>query len=352
MLIVSDRSDPLSYGTNRDCFIQKIDEISISSWGEITTFQYTGLNDFFRCITDLFNNCEHPVDTKQLKINCYTATRGQSILLRADTIFSNLVRFFSTPSATKKNRYILPGEKGYYIFQQKNRTLQFYFLESAEQIMEELATPQETDSTVHFDHGVLENSFIPYLYSLNIANTIQFFYMVENTTVTIYIIDERGALFTQEYKESNDNQVLNQYSEFLESILNHQLYRENIQIKYYEILKNSTGIISVHTAQWTSSPSNLNLTIRIATKGHLADTKAATYYIYCNDIEFNSIEYGNQLFVEISNYILDFRNNNEPYPIHISDIDVPYSYLDADNEAQLQTIHFLKYKRKIEAKLN
>jgi adenylate cyclase class 1 len=49
---------------------------------------------------------------------------------------------------------------------------------------------------------------------------------------------------------------------------------------------------------------------------------------------------------------MDCRQNKDDYPVHISDLDVPCSYLGVEDNNQLQTVHYLNYKKKIEAKLN
>jgi adenylate cyclase class 1 len=76
------------------------------------------------------------------------------------------------------------------------------------------------------------------------------------------------------------------------------------------------------------------------------------YTIYCNEKEFSSFDYGNQLFFTVYQHILQSRQSKLDYPVHISDIDLPLSAFHIDRIEQLQTVHYLSYKQKIEAKLN
>jgi adenylate cyclase class 1 len=91
------------------------------------------------------------------------------------------------------------------------------------------------------------------------------------------------------------------------------------------------------------------LTLRIAGE---TTTTGIHYTIYCNEVEFSSLDYGNQLFLEVYQHILQNRISKQDYPIYISDIDMPLSAFHIDRLEQLQTIHYLSYKQKIEAKLN
>jgi hypothetical protein len=38
------------------------------------------------------------------------------------------------------------------------------------------------------------------------------------------------------------------------------------------------------------------------------------------------------------------------YPVHISEIDAPYTYLGVEDDTLLQTTHYLKLKKKFEDK--
>ncbi len=352
LVIMSERSDPLSYGITKQCFIQQIDHISVSRWGEVITSQYKGINDFFSCLTQIFNDSQQPLNAERLNLACYIPIRAKSITLRVQSIFDNLVRFFSDQAKQQNTRYFLSGEHEYYIFQNKNKRLHYWSLESTEQLMHELATAQDTFSSVHFDPDILENTLVPYLYSLNQNQIIQIFHISEHNITHLYIIDEKGALFSQQHNDSDTQHAINNYSTFLESILNQPFFNNDIQIKHYRIQRDSHGILSSHATKWVPSIAYVNLTLRVVIVNAPTNSNAVTYYVYCNDIEFSSLRYGNDLFKEISKYILDFRKNTDKYPIHVSDLEAPCSYFGIENDSQLQTIHYLTIKKKIEAKLN
>ncbi len=352
MLVLSERSDPLSYGKDRLCFIQKTDQISLSSWGEVTTYQYPGLDGFFNCLIHIFNHSKQPVSSRRFKAICYTSTRGHSITQRTESIFNNLINFFSKQAKSQNTRYFLAGEHAFYVFQNKHKYLRYWSIDSTEQLLQELTSTQEQFSPVYFDTNVLENSVIPFLYQLNQALCIQVFYLSKKDGITIFIIDEKGALFIQEHKHANDNQVLNNYFIFLEPILNHPLYGHDLQLSFYEIQQETTSTFTTYPAKWTP-PAYIELSLRIIVEDSAETNIPAKYHIYCNDQEFNTDTYGEQLFKQVSHFIIaNRRGNNKSYPIHVTHIEVPCYHLGVDTEEQLQTIHHLNYKKKIEAKLN
>ena len=62
------------------------------------------------------------------------------------------------------------------------------------------------------------------------------------------------------------------------------------------------------------------------------------------------LEYGSNLYREVARYIVSLRGSGERYPIYITDIDLAPNLL-SEGMDQLQTAHFLKYKKMIEERL-
>lgn len=350
LCVMSERSDPLSYGKNRQCFIQTINRVLLSSWSEITTSQNEGIEGLFYCFTDIINNNKNPLFLSNLKFVCHTPARARGIILRVETVFNTLVKLFSKHHHNNRSpRYILPGGSSFYVFQTNNKTLSYKELATKKLLFNELASPQEQFSTIHFDQFVLENTPIHLIYSLNKPQVLQLFYYESKANISIYVVDEKGALYIQQHNKVTPNHLLNQYSIFLESILNRNLFETLVTIEYYEIKKNPANIFSSNPVQLKATFSNKELSLRITGE----DThKGIIYTIYCNEKEFSSIDHGNQVFYAAYQHILQFRNGKIDYPVHITDIDLPLSAFRINKPEQLQTIHYLNYKQKIEDKFN
>ncbi|MDP3589743.1 MAG: class I adenylate cyclase, partial [Methylobacter sp.] len=346
LVVMSERSDALSYGANRQCFIHTIDRISLSSWGEITTSQGEGIEGLFDYLTDIINNNKKPLSPDILKFVCHTPNRARGILFRVEAVFNILVKLFSKHH---HNRYILPGGTSFYVFQFENKTLRYRELSTKRLLLNELASPQAQFSTVYFDQAILENTPIHLIYSLNRPQAVQLFYYESKSDTSIYIVDEKGTLYTQRHCKEKPIHLLNHYSTFLESIINRNLFDSFLTVDYYEITKNSAGIFSYNPVQPEVASSNKKLSLRIT--GEVSN-KDIIYTIYCNEEEFSSLDHGNQVFYAAYHYILGLRGGEINYPIHITDIDVPLSVFRINDPEQLQTIHYLNYKQKIENKFN
>ncbi|MGZ8194405.1 MAG: class I adenylate cyclase [Methylosarcina sp.] len=350
LCLISERSDVFSYGMERKCFVHAIDRISISSWNEVTSSHHEGIDGFFECLTGIINQYEKPIAADSLTIVCHTPVRAKSIIQRVGNVFAALVNLFAKKQPGSAPRYILNGGAHYYIFQVVDQHLGFLSLQSKEQVFAELSRPQLQFSPFYFDEEVLNDTPVPLIYRLNKPRSIQFFYFATRpTTVTIYIIDERGALFCRQHTETNPDRLINQYSIFLKSTLGHIFFDALINIEYYEVRKNSLGSFSHHPMEVKSAADNTSLNLRITGITH---ENNPGYLLHCDDHVFSSHEHGGRIFQAVYRHIIGYRKNNLNYPVHLTDIDLPISAFGVACHEELQTIHYLNMKQKIEDKMN
>jgi adenylate cyclase class 1 len=349
LCVMSDRFDALSYGLGRQCFIKTINRISLSSWGEITTSQDEGIEGLFNCFVDIINNNKDKLLQSNLKFVCHTPARAKGIIFRVEEVYNILVTLFSKHHHNRSPRYVLSGGKSFYVFRSINKILSYKELSTKKMLLNELASPKEQFSPLHFAPSVLENTPVHLIYTLNKPKVNQVFYFVNKSTITIYIVDEKGAMYIQQHNKTNPMYLLNHYTVFLESVFSRNLVEKLLIIEYYEIKKNQVGDFAYNPVLLKPIASNKELNLRITGE----DTNEGVIYsIYCNEYEFSSLDHGNQVFYATYQYILQFRNGKMDYPIYITDIDLPLSAFHIDNPEQLQTIHFLNYKQKIEDKFN
>jgi len=342
--IISERSDPLSYGDKRQCLLQGVQRLSISSWGEVTLQSYSGLEGILNALTDVFNQSTLPLLHENLSIVCLNRGRGRSIKMRIEALYQHLLTHFGNRSQPSPYRYILPAESGFCCFKHQHGALGYHLLETPSLLLQELASPQASFSPVVLDDFVLEQTFIPFLYQHNLANTIQIFYHATSKHVAVYILDEKGSLFTRQHQGANPAQILIHYTVFLRTLSLESKIPENLGIKCYEIQRNSAGLISCHPTVVKAGNSALDLRVRIV------DDHDHGQVVYCNECRFELHDL--QSYRQLKQHILSFRRQHEDYPFHVTEIDVPLRLLGIEYDDQAQSLHYLNYKQKIEEKLN
>ncbi|MCF7969760.1 MAG: class I adenylate cyclase [Methylococcaceae bacterium] len=348
MLVMSEQSDIFSYGADRENFIHTIDQVSINNWGEVTTHRFLGLEGLFDCFIGSINQQSLPILTN---IESYTPIRGKSIALGATQLLQKLNQLFIGKKSTESPRLIVAGESAFYIFQQKDDYLHYWKANNIAALLSDLAKPQTNFSAVHFNNSTLSSTPIPLLFSLAKEKTLQVFYYAGTHYINLYIIDEKGSFFNQRYTNTSSQQLLTAYSNFLATLNDKGLLRNSLAVEYFEVQRSTSH---QYSARKITPPVALiwdYLNIRITGETYGSATEVL-YTLYCNDLEFFAADTEEDIFKSVAKYIYNLRKNNEAYPIHITEIDVPLQALGVDSYQQLQSIHFLHYKQKIESRLN
>jgi len=348
MLVMSAQSDIFSYGSERENFVHTIDQVSINNWGEVTTHRFLGLEGLFDCFIASINQQTLAIPTK---IESYTPIRGKSIALGVTQLLQKMSQLFIGENNTESPRLIVAGESAFYIFQQKDAYLHYWKANNLASLLLDLAKPQTAYSVVHFNTSTLNGTPIPLLFSLAKEKTIQVFYYAQDHYINLYIIDEKGSFFSQRYTNTSSHQLLTAYSNFLETLNDKGALKTSFSVEYFELHLSTNHLYS---ARKITPPIALTwdyLSIRIT--GEIYGSAAEVLYtLYCNDSEFFATNTEKDIFKSVAKHIYDIRKNNETYPIHITEIDVPLQVLGVDSYQQLQSIHFLRYKQKIESRLN
>ena len=81
------------------------------------------------------------------------------------------------------------------------------------------------------------------------------------------------------------------------------------------------------------------------------ENNSEQYTIYCEDREYSSLQFGENLFNIVAKQVMKYRSSRQAYPVHISDIDLSQSMLNDQNRNQFQSNQFFRYKKHIESKL-
>ena len=251
-------------------------------------------------------------------------------------------------------------EDKYYICDHRNDALQYEKTTSYNQLVKKLGRSCDHFSPVVFDRYTSWETPLSHIYRLNRNGIIQMFYLVHGKHVTIYIIDECGALFIQKLPFHDSQSLINHFMLFFGSTIKHRniLFMDleqttkDFPIEFYQLKRADQQNYNVTNIEIVPGMNKRNF-FNIQVIGNLDEkNNKTTLAIYCEDQEFSSLEYGNGLFKAVASHVLKGRASGQTYPIYITDIDLSQSLLYDPEIDSLQTIHFLKYKKRIEDKLN
>jgi len=357
--IASNRTDALRFGGMWDNLALSLEQVIVTSWQEVLTFRYFGVKGLMNCLRDYLQWAPPSKGQRPPRLNAhsYSSYRGPSIALRIENVFEQVISFFYTQPTNIAKQYILGVQWDYYILKIEDDNLQYYAAGSLERLLEHLSSPQSIFYLTEFDIEADKDSDLPIIYSVNKPGVVQCFYRVKKNKAKIYMLDEKGSLFYQEDDFYDAYSLVKHLQQFLSSVhqrMNFLNSAEDYQLNYelvefYKIgySEYDGSYLEQHMINRYVRPSQYT---SLQVIGDMIDT-VAVFTIYCEGREFSSLEFGGKLYTEVAKHIVNKRSSGGKYPIYITDMDLSKSLLDMDIR-ELQTFHYLKYKKEIELYLS
>ena len=360
-LIASDRIDALSYGAQHQNLALCFDLILITSWEEVMVYHYEGLPGLMKCLCDYlsWSPKQSLLSSDSLQVYSLSSSYGRSIAMRIKQLFKDILRCSHPKNRKGKDlKYIIESEDNFYVLEIINDKAEFRSSYSREALMHYLSQPVENFSVVYFDHNDITQSSLPQVYKLNLESVIQVFFETMGRKVHVTVLDEKGSCFSHIMPFYNTQTLISHFSQFFLSILNRKYFMSDemidinsVGLEFYEVRnvgKNKYDITKINVKPNPFSKSFYNVKVL----GSTNENEENALTVYCNNQEFSSLEYGQDVLTVVAENILAQRKSGQDYPIYITDIDFSRGILDVIDPKDLQSIHFLNYKKTVEEKLN
>jgi adenylate cyclase class 1 len=355
--LTSNRTDSLRYGGRLENLTNSIDQIIITSWNEVLTFRYQGVDGLFRCLHDYMQWMPPSQGIRPPAINSvsYSSYRGDAIASRSEKLFQNVLDCFYDPRNPAGTRFIMAIEWDYYVLSIQGDTLKHVNAGNIQSLRSYLSSPTNHYQHIVFDPETLNDDVLPLLFSLNRPNRVQVYFKIKDKLVDTYILDEKGSLFYQESDFYDATSLVNQYETFFDSISNRLSFSQDdsrhkqteVEYEYNYVQKNNDGGWEVLKQRKNMFKQTQFVELQVIGNkvgDHLM------FKVYLEGKEYSTMEHGEQLYRLIAEHILRIRKNSDTYPIYITDIDVSRSMI-GDDSSEIQTIHYLNYKKYFEKKL-
>ncbi len=287
-------------------------------------------------------------------------SQGTSITYRMTELFTILINYFYSDEDTSAHRYLLTIGSAWYLFLfGTDRLLKYRKAEGYEALLQLMSQNSSRYINTLIDSYALHDRPLSHCFRVNRCGAIQFFYQIRQRKVDIWVLDERGVLYTQQGAEFYDSMTLiNQFNHFFESVMNRIgfLAQEGLlpiiptAVEYYLIERNNLMEYVLVRQSLTALQTRRFLTLQVLVDSD--DQRNTLFTLYCEGREFSSLEYGNGLFKVVVEHILAKRPSGEAYPIYITDISMSPNVIGGEGASRVETTLFLKYKERIEQRLN
>ena len=375
--LTSARGDALSYSGWHENLVRVIDYMVVTSWREIMTFKFHGLEGLLACL------CEHlrwVARSPQLMTGpgicrCFSPGHADTITRRILTLFDEVTTWFTSPGSARYRRYLLRGGQQYYALLATGDVVSHDFSGSFTELLRYLGTQTDGFTATTVDPLALNDMPLREIFHGNRADVVQFYFVPSGKRATVYVLDENGALFSDEVAFFNTALLLRHYAQFFESVRLRQSALPDspgagkpsrrmgdipasnlvdgataeLRAEFHVLkLRQGGGFQSERLEPEPTSDAARYFSVQVIAETIGAETR---FTLYVNGREFSTVEHGGGVFRAVAQHIIGHRRAGQSYPIHITDIDLS-RMKNVGEKGGLHTLHYLRYKKRIEERLN
>lgn len=358
--LTTSRTDALNYSGLGENLALTFDQVILSSWKEVLTFRYVGVDGLLSCLSEYLQWTPPGGDASPVSpaVYCFSSSRAVPISNRIKELFEDVISCFYGDRDAHSLRYILAVEQTYYVLFMENALLRYSKLGGYEDLLHYFSQGQAEFSHVVVDRYALNDGFLPLIFKINSPGKIQVVYRVDGGFADVFVADERGSLFNQRVSFSDRGALVDHFKIFFDSVLTRQgndisvdaSDMPSMEIEFYEAVKDEQGNRRLMRSLAEPVRRARNY-FNVQVIGDASEDDPSSFTIYCNDVEFPGLEYGDQIFNEVAAFVLKQRRSGARYPIYITDLDLPRALLGGEAGGRIQTVHFLNYKKQVEERL-
>jgi adenylate cyclase class 1 len=358
---ISEDKDILNPVSSSSNLALTFDLVVVTSWQEILTYRYSGIDGMLDCLCQLLRWNIHGsgATRKNFAAFNFSFAQGSMLVDRVEELFKDVLSAYYKNSTLKKDvRYILEAQQSCFVINYENDNFYYLQADTEREFFNKLSQPREGDNQFVVDRRAFEGSILANVLAKNAAGKIQLCYEVVGQLANIYVLDEQGAVFHQKLPFHEDMNLINQYMAFFDTVLTRQSMANNDNyyvamleyIEFYRVLRTADGRCEFQQKQSDFDKSNQSY-FHVQVVGSVIDQKTV-FTMYTEDKEYSSLDHGINLFREVARHVLSRRPSGERYPIYITDLDLAPALLGERATGHFQIIEYLNYKKRIEEKLN
>jgi adenylate cyclase class 1 len=339
-----------------------IDLIFNTSWKEMMHYHYSGTKGVLDCICQVlrWNNNSKQTILLPSSSQSFSSPRGVAIGIRVLEVIKDIVLTFEDANRSSQ-RYVFAIEKSYFFIYFKENEPKYDKFNSYTALLNKLAVPSQEFNSLVVEKYTTDDLILPAIYKYNKSNQVQFFYFNHIKNVDIYILDDFGDLYYQRLAIEEQNVHINHYILFLNSIINRLQFDdfrdmtmgfENVlELSIYQMTRQQSELL-VRKQQANQFPLPKQF-LKIQVIGNPKSNSSSQYFsIFCGDKEFSSLDYGNKIYHELADFVVQQRPSGLRYPIYITDMDLSADLMESGVQQSTHIVQLLKYKQDIEKKLN
>lgn len=353
--MLSSQHDALGYSGFKENLVINADVIQINSWGELVCrhFAADALVNMLLHYLRLFP-VGKSVQLPELMIRCFSSGQGSNIAHRLTELWRDIIACYYSGTRPRHSRYVFEVGDEYWLLQILQQQPHMVRFKQYEKLLEKLGQAQTDFSPIVIDRYALHDKALKKIAEAVKQSGVYLFYQVKGESAAIYIVDEKGSLFTMNMPFHNQQTLLRPLIGFIRAAMRRQQLEGDISgvvdIAVYELTNDGKQISLLNTRQLQQDLTQLHF-INIKAIADLDAEDNIQFTVYCDEQEFSALAYGADVFTAIARYIFKRRQQGEKYPCYITDLDLSLCHDAIAQQTGLQLGHYLRIKAELEQQL-
>jgi adenylate cyclase class 1 len=356
---LSSRHDSLGFSGARENLVQTLDQITLSSWNEVSLQRYATGDTLIQCLKNhLAAVVQAPDQLPDLAVHSF-GSHGAAIARRIQELFSDVQHyFFSEGSGPHSLRYVIEMDRRFFILQFNDQQPGFVGLENRTALADYLLRPQPDYVPVVFDrHALQEDPALRAVCHATEPDNVQLVYRIQGDWVRLWVMDELGSVFSWQQVYAGRRQLFAPLLKFFENLLERRQLRHTAGLSgsgatllcYELVMRDSVWQTERRLLGRDDAPLD---GMDVQAVGVQEGEGPLRFDIFCGEREFTFLEYGDRLIPAVAHYIRSVRQSGQTYPVYLTDVHLPHDLDPQAYQQDLQTTQYLQYRHHLELALN
>ncbi|MBS3803857.1 MAG: class I adenylate cyclase [Oleiphilaceae bacterium] len=356
---LSSRHDCLGFSGGRENLVHTIDQVTLSSWNEVSLQHYGTGDTLVQCLKNhLAAVVQAPDRLPDLMVHSF-GSHGGAIARRVRELFQDVQHyFFAAGSGPHSLRYVIEMDRRFFVLQFSDGQPGFVGLASKVALDGYLLKPQADYVPVVFDrYALLADPALRAVCHASQPDNVQLVYRIQGECVKFWVVDERGSIFSWQQPYANRQHLFAPLLKFFENLLERRQLRHSsglggnsARLLCYEMVMREGAWLTERRLLTVENAPLEGMDVQaVGVQGGEGELR---FDVFCGDQEFTVLEYGDQLISAAAHYIQSRRQPGESYPVYLTDVHLPHDLDPQAYQQDLQTTQYLQYRYQLELALN
>jgi adenylate cyclase class 1 len=332
------QDDPFSYANKKQNLLVNIEGLVHSERGQWHYFIFKGDDCLLQMLTAILHWHPKKPSASTASCWCHYGNHGQNISNRIEKSYHQVLNHYQAHPNT--GEYIVSLGENLYQLKWQNDLCDSVLLPKSTSVLQHLAQNRMEFYPSTIDSMLDEEDLLSTILSYQAPDQINLFVLTIDSQLIVYILDDLGSLFKQQFSNLTQNTLINHYHEFLMAIPD----TGNVLPKhFFHVSKQYKSEYKVTEFPFKKISVKLHhLPVTIEMESPDEDTKCT---IHCGSKTFSGIANEPDLFIKVRDLLLSLRKSHNNYHLYITQLTFKQSDIPIrDYLIQKQRLEYLLNK--------